>query len=466
MAGHSTEQLISLSLSDAAAQVRAKKLSPVELTRACLERIEEANPELNAFITVTAEPALEQAQRAEAEIQHGSYRSPLHGIPIALKDLLDTAGVRTTAGSNVFRERVPQTDCEVVKRLKTAGAVLVGKTNLHEFAYGGSGVIGAFGPVRNPIDPERITGGSSSGSAAAVAAGMCFAAIGSDTSGSIRLPAAYCGIVGIKPTYGLVPLRGVIPLSSSYDHVGPMARSVRDTAIVLREIAGYDPQDITSREFSAEDFAAALERPPEPMRIGLAREMFFEDLDPQVRKVVEAAVLLLQQFGELVETRVQVSNDRTVFAAEAYAFHAENVSRTPELYDPETLRRIRSGAEITAAQYIKKREELDEIRRHANELFREVDVIVTPTVPVPPPAIDELLAERAQLRARELKMLRNTRPFNILGLPTVSVPCGFTREGLPVGMQIAGPAGAEATVLRLANFYEQTAPWRMRPSMA
>jgi len=458
----SGQELISLSLSEASELIRNKKVSPVELTRACLERTEQADPELGAFITVTADLALEQAQTAEAEIHRSSYRGPLHGIPIALKDLLDTAGVRTTAGSAVFADRVPAEDCEVARRLKAAGAVLVGKTNLHEFAYGGSGVIGHFGPVRNPWDRERITGGSSSGSAAAVAAGMCFAAIGSDTSGSIRLPAAYCGIVGIKPTYGLVPLRGVIPLSWSYDHVGPMARSVRDTALVLREIAGYDRRDISSHRFSAEDFAAALERPPEPMRIGLARQMFFDDLDPEIKRAVDAAILLLQQFGELREVAVPVERDRTVFAAEAFAYHAEMVARSPELYDPETLRRIRSGAEITAAAYIRKRQELDELRRRAPEIFKEVDVVVTPTTPIPPPKVDDLVGDRSQLRPQELLMLRNTRPFNSLGLPAVSVPCGFTRDGLPVGMQVAGPLAGEATVLRLAHFYEQTAPWSVR----
>ena len=457
----SLSELTALDLAQAGELVRKKEVSPVELTRACLERIEQANPELNAFITVSADNAQAEARAAEQEIQQGKWRGPLHGIPVSLKDLLDTAGVRTTAASAVYLERVPTEDAEVVRRLRAAGAIVLGKTNLHEFAYGGSGLISHFGPARNPWDMERITGGSSSGSATAVAAGLCFASIGSDTAGSIRLPAAYCGIVGIKPTYGLVPLRGVIPLSWSLDHVGPLARTVRDTAIVLRAIAGYDPRDITSSKVLGEDYAAALDRMPEPMTIGLACN-FFDDVDPEIKRTVDTAILQLQQFGRLTELNLPVDRDRTVAAAETYAYHAEMVADSADKYQPETLRRIRTGAEITATEYIRKKQELDTMRRRVLDLFKEADVIVTPTVPIPPPTIEELESDPSKLRPTELMMLRNTRPFNVLGLPAVSVPCGFTSAGLPVGMQIAGPPGAEATVLRLAYFYEQTATWRLR----
>jgi len=454
-------ELTALDLSQASGLVRKKEVSPVELTRACLDRIEQLNPELNAFITVTAESAEKEARAAEAEIQRGSWRGPLHGIPISLKDLLGTAGVRTTAASKLYLERVPAEDAEVVRRLRAAGAVILGKTNLHEFAYGGSGLISHFGPARNPWDPKRITGGSSSGSAAAVAAGLGYASICTDTAGSIRLPAAYCGVVGIKPTYGLVPLRGVIPLSWSLDHVGPLARTVRDAAIVLRAIAGYDPQDITSAKVLGEDYAAALDRPPEPMTIALACNLF-DDVDPEIKRIVDAAILELQQFGELREMNLPVDNDRTVAAAETFAYHANFVAKSSDSYQPETLRRIRTGAEISAADYIRKKQELDTLRRCANRLFEQADVIVSPTVPIPPPTIEELQTDPSRLRPTELVMLRNTRPFNVLGLSAVSVPCGFTSAGLPVGLQIAGPPGAEATVLRLAHFYEQASPWRLR----
>ena len=457
----SLSELTALDLSQASELVHKKEVSPVELTRACLERIEQANPELNAFITVSVDNAQADARDAEHDLQQGKWRGPLHGIPISLKDLFDTAGVRTTAASAVYLERVPTEDAEVVRRLRAAGAIILGKTNLHEFAYGGSGLISHFGPARNPWDPERITGGSSSGSAAAVASGMCYASIGSDTAGSIRLPAAYCGLVGIKPTYGLVPLRGVIPLSWSLDHVGPLARTVLDAALVLRVIAGYDPRDITSSKILGEDYAASLERMPEPMTIALARN-FFDDMDAEVKRTVDTAILQLQQFGQLREMNVPMDRDRTVASAETWAYHAESVAASADKYQPETLRRIKTGADISAADYIRKRQELDGFRRHAIELFREADVIVTPTVPIPPPSIEELRSDPSKLRPAELVMLRNTRPFNVLGLPAVSVPCGFTSAGLPVGMQIVGPPGAEATVLRLANFYEQTAPWRLR----
>jgi len=450
------EDLCLLTLTDAGALLRARSLSPLELTQACLRRIERLNPRLNAFITVTAESALEQARAAEDEISRGLYRGPLHGMPLALKDLIDTAGVATTAASALFKNRVPKADAEVVRRLKQAGAVLLGKLNLHEFAYGGSGLISYFGVVRNPWAPEHIAGGSSSGAAAAVAAGLCFGALGTDTAGSIRLPAACCGIVGFKPTYGLVSTRGVVPLASSYDHAGPMARSVRDAALLLQAIAGYDPQDLASRELPAPDYAAEISNHGRSLRAGILRQFFFEDLDAEVVAAINNALQVLETLvAELSDASIPVDTDRTVQAAEAYAYHAAFVAEHPHLYQPETLRRIRSGEEITAAAYIEKRRELEQMRSAARDLFAGCDLLVTPTVPLPAPAIAELQAHPDELRKRELVLLRNTRPFNVLGLPAISVPCGFTAAGLPIGLQIAGPPAGEALVLRLAQAYEQ-----------
>ncbi len=452
-----------LSLTEAAALVRKKAVSPVELTRACLARIEELDPALNAFITVTAEAAREQARAAEREIARGRRRGPLHGIPIALKDLIDTAGVRTTAASAVFRERVPTEDAEVVKRLKAAGAVLVGKLNLHEFAYGGSGVISHYGAARNPWNPAHITGGSSSGSAVAVAAGMCYAALGTDTAGSIRLPAACCGIVGLKPSYGRVSARGVIPLAWSYDHVGPMTRSVADAAAVLEAIAGYDPEDAGSQPLPAADYTAALRKKPSPLRLGVAREFFFAGLDPEVASAVEKALRVLAGLVKDVrEVSVPVDADRTVMTAEAWAYHAPLVAEHAQLYHPETLRRIRTGSDVTAVAYLEKRRELERLRRQAGRIFSDVELVVTPTTPVLPPSFEELEKNPQELRPREMQMLRNTRPFNVLGLPTISLPCGFTAAGLPVGLEITGPAGGEAAVLSLAHAYECAAGWRER----
>ncbi len=452
-----------LGLVEAAALLRKKKVSPVELTRACLERIERLNPALHAFITVTADTALEQARAAEKEIARGRWRGPLHGVPIALKDLIDTAGVRTTAASAVFQERVPREDAEVVRRLKAAGAVLVGKLNLHEFAYGGSGVISHFGAARNPWNPAHITGGSSSGSAAAVAAGLCYAALGTDTAGSIRLPAACCGIVGLKASYGLVSARGVIPLAWSYDHVGPMARSVADCAAVLEAIAGYDAADVTSQPLPPADYPAALRARASTLRLGVAREFFFAGVEAGIGSAVEKALAVLRGLvREVREVCVPVDADRTAMTAEAWAFHAPHVAEHPDLYHPETLRRIRTGSEVTAAAYLEKRRELERLRRAAGTIFSGIDLVVTPTVAIPPPSFAELEQNPQELRPRELLLLRNTRPFNVLGLPTLSLPCGFTAGGLPVGLQIAGPAGGEAAALALGHAYERVAGGRGR----
>src|SRR5512146_2160228 len=285
----SHNELISLSIHEAGELLRARKASSVDLTRASLERIERWNPVLTAFITVTAESALREAEAADAEIARGEYRGALHGIPIALKDLVDTAGVRTTAASAVYEDRVPERDATVVRKLRNAGAVFLGKLNLHEFAYGGSGLISHFGPVRNPWDTNRITGGSSSGSAAAVAAGLCFAAIGTDTAGSIRLPSALCGITGLKPTYGLVSAAGVIPLSFSYDHVGPMTRNALDAAIMLDAIAGYDPEDPTSAHIPFSPTAGTVTQLLRRIRLATTTELFEAELDPDVEQIYRKA---------------------------------------------------------------------------------------------------------------------------------------------------------------------------------
>jgi Asp-tRNA(Asn)/Glu-tRNA(Gln) amidotransferase A subunit family amidase len=336
----------------------------------------------------------------------------------------------------------------------------LGKLNLHEFAYGGSGVIGAFPAARNPRNPGWITGGSSSGSAAAVAAELCYAAIGTDTAGSIRLPAACCGIVGFKPTYGRVSARGVIPLSWSYDHVGPMARTVRDAALLLQAVAGYDPADIASQNVPVPDYSAAFtDADLSRLRLGIAREFFYSNLDPEVAARVDSAVSHLTSLTAGVkEISIPVDTDRTVANCESWAYHAPYVAACPELYQPETLRRIRTGQEVTAADYIVKRQELERLRRQARALFTDVDLILTPTFPIPAPSFAELQAHPDQLRPKELILLRNTRPFNVLGLPAISVPCGVTSDGRCVGLQIAGNHWEEITVLRLAHLFEQHQP--------
>ncbi len=439
-----------LTLIEAAEQMQARRLSPRELTRECLARIEQFNPVLNAFITVTADLALEQARQAETEIAAGNWRGPLHGIPIGLKDLFDTAGVRTTAASNQYRDRIPAEDAEVVRRLKQAGAVIVGKLNLHEFAFGMSGVVSAFGPTRNPWNPERISGGSSSGAGAAVAAGLCLAALGTDTSGSIRCPSALCGIVGHRPSHGLISMKGVIPLCTSFDTVGPMARTVRDAALVIDTLTG------------STNYASLLEEDVSALRVGIASKSFFDDLDTDVAAcMTQAEDVIGKLVGQVCEVEVPVDAFRTIFDAEIYEYHEAMFLKTPELYDPRTLYRLRNCAGISATAYIRERHRLEEFRRMAEQIFEQVDVVITPTTPAAAPKLADLEALAIpDVRPFEMKyLLRNTAPFSSLYWPSTSVPCGFSSDGLPVGMQISSRPGGDSTTLRLAYAYEQATTW-------
>jgi aspartyl-tRNA(Asn)/glutamyl-tRNA(Gln) amidotransferase subunit A len=439
-----------LTLLEAADQIRARKLSPVELTHGCLARIEELNPTLNAFITVTADLALDQSRKAEAEIAAGNYRGPLHGIPFALKDNIDTAGVRTTAGSNQFRERVPTEDAEIVRQLKLAGGVIVGKTNMHEFAYGGSGVISAFGPACNPCDPERITGGSSSGSAAAVAAGMCIAAIGTDTAGSIRCPAALCGIVGHRASQGMLSNAGIIPLAKSFDTPGPMAQTVADAVAVLQALTPMGWPSLFSERTNAADLIR--------LRVGVARNLA-GDLDSEVAHIFEAAVEAIRPMVSSVrdlEVKMDIPWELRNF--EIYRYHEQMMRTSPGLYQPATLERLRSMAVITEPDYVQRCERF-KVELRSNALFSEIDIVLSPTVPVTAPLLSDLEAiTSTALREYELKyLLRNTAPFSFLWWPSVSVPCGFTNAGLPVGLQISTAPGADLRALRLAQSYERGA---------
>jgi aspartyl-tRNA(Asn)/glutamyl-tRNA(Gln) amidotransferase subunit A len=433
------------SITEAAEQIRQLKISPVELARECLERIERLNPTLNAFITVTAESALAEAKKAEQEIQSGNWRGPLHGIPVGLKDLIDTAGVRTTAASGVFHDRVPTEDADVVKKMKAAGAVFVGKQNLQEFAYGSSSLISHFGPVRNPVNPEFIAGGSSSGSAAAVASRMCYAAIGTDTAGSIRQPASICGVVGLKPSYGLVSTRGIIPLSQSLDHAGPITRTVEDAGIVLNAIGGNGVNYLQDIKSGIRDFS-----------IGIPRKYFYEDLDPEIAGALENAIASLTKDAKSArEVEFPVEQDRTLFNAESRAYHRDKIASSANLYDPETLRRLKSGDGVSDSEYQSALFHLQETRRKIGEMFSNVDVLITPTMPVLTPRIADLSEDISKLRPTEILLLRNTRPVNAWGLPAISIPCGTDSRGLPIGLQIIGPTHGEWKVLRAGYCFEQ-----------
>jgi aspartyl-tRNA(Asn)/glutamyl-tRNA(Gln) amidotransferase subunit A len=460
--------MIDISISEAAELLRQKKISPVDLATACLDRIESLNPVLNAFITVTYEGAMAQARVAEDEIQRGQWRGPLHGIPVGLKDLIDTAGVRTTCGSALFADRVPIEDAEVVRRLKHAGAVLIGKQNLQEFAYGGTSASSHYGAVHNPWNPKHIAGGSSGGSAAAVAAGMCFGAIGSDTGGSIREPAAFCGIVGLKPTYGRVSTRGVFPLSWSLDHVGPICRNVRDAALMLEAIAGYDVLDVTSVDWPTEEYAqyaqyvSALSTKTD-FRIGLVRQPFFADLDTEIELAINEAIEVVRRMSHMSSQVIEVdlpSMPTAVQAPEVYAVHQKYYANTPELYRPWMRERLAQAATVGTVAYVADRFALERVRRTVNDVFAEVDLLITPTTPVPPITIEEAL-NMSPAPAGEV-WLRNTRPFNAYGLPTISIPTGFTSAGLPIGLQIAGPRFGEGRVLAFAHAFEQVTDWHKR----
>jgi aspartyl-tRNA(Asn)/glutamyl-tRNA(Gln) amidotransferase subunit A len=443
--------------------IRSGDLSPTDTVRSYLEQIEKINPRLNAYITVMKELALERAEFLEAELANGKWRGPLHGMPIALKDNIDTVGVRTTAASAVYQDRVPDEDAEVVRRLEGAGAIILGKLNMHEFAYGASSAISYFGPVRNPWDPDRIPGGSSGGSGAAVAARMCVAALGTDTGGSIRTPAAHCGIVGLKPTYGLTSIRGIIPLGVSQDHVGPMCRTVADAALMLQAMVGYDPRDVASIKADNEDYSSALRRPTSALRIGIPRTMFYENVDAQILDAVERAITLLSKLtGSTKNVDLPPIPETGTTFVEAFEYHENLIEEKREMYGSLTLERILRGADVSATDFVAARHQLTLARKGIARVFDEVDLLVTPTVPHLPIRIEDALKSPP---ARDL--IRNNFPFNIYGIPAISIPCGFSRDGLPIGLQICGRALGEVDVLALAHAYEQRTDWHERiPSLA
>jgi aspartyl-tRNA(Asn)/glutamyl-tRNA(Gln) amidotransferase subunit A len=457
-----SQDLTGKSLQQAGELLRSRAASPVDLTQACLARIERYNGVLNAFITVTREQALADARAMEAEQAHGKWRGPLHGIPVALKDNIDTAGTRTTAASGLFKDRVPSEDAEVVRRLKQAGAILIGKANLHEFALGGTSAVSYFGAVHNPWALDHISGGSSGGCAVAEAADLCYAALGTDTGGSIRIPSAYCGTVGLKPTYGRVSVRGVVPLSWSLDHVGPMCRTVEDCALVLNTIAGYDQLDPASVDVPVPDYTHAFQMQTSRMRLGVARSPFFENLDSEVAAAVETAIGVLRKLTSSVAD-LQLPNPAdagVITLTEAYAYHARWFSESPEQYQPATRDWLTIGAKFKAAEYAQAIRQMHVQRREIIGVFTNVDALLTPTMV----HTAESLAESKNFDALGY---RNTGPFDVLGLPTITVPCGFSAGGLPIGLQISGAPFAESKVLALARAYERETEWHTRrPKLA
>jgi aspartyl-tRNA(Asn)/glutamyl-tRNA(Gln) amidotransferase subunit A len=452
-----------------------RKISPVELTEQFLLRIERHNPRLNAYLTVTADHALAAARRAEKELARrrgsSSRRSPLLGIPFTLKDNIWTRGIRTTAGSKILRDFVPAEDATVVRKLARAGAILLGKTNLHEFAYGITNNNAHYGPARNPWAPDRISGGSSGGSAVAIAAGLCVASVGTDTGGSLRVPSALCGIVGLKPSFGRVSVFGTVPLAPTFDHVGPLARSVADAAILLGLLAGRDPLDATSSARQVEDYSAALRKPLRKFRLGRPREHYWEKLDREVRRAAEVAIrdmekqgatvreISLPHLGEVAEAATNISLAETRYCHETAGYFPAHEDE----YSEEVRQRVDAGGKVLATQYLAGLDVQKRVRAEFDSALQDVDAIVAPTVPVPAPLIGaeevDIDGERIGVRPALVGM---NRPANFTGHPAISVPCGFTRDGLPIGLQLIGRSFDESTLLRIAYAYEQTHEWRTR----
>ena len=451
-----------------------KKTSPVELTNLFLGRIERHNPALNALLTVAGEHALAAARRAEKKLmQRRSRRGNLLllGIPITIKDNIWTSAIRTTAGSKILRDFIPDQDATVARKLDRAGAILLGKTNLNEFAYGITGANAHYGPVHNPWNLNRISGGSSAGSAAAIAAGLCVASVGTDTGGSIRVPSGLCGTVGLKPTFGRVSIFGTVPLSPSLDHVGPMARSVADAAILLGLLAGRDPLDSTSSPKPAQNYYGALRKPIRKPRLGRPREHFWEKLDPEVRRATEAAVRDIEKRGAAVQEvslphlKKSLEAATTVSLAEALHFHQAAgyfPARAGE-YGEEVRQRIESGEKVTAVQFLAALDVRKQLLAEFEAVLREVDAIVAPMAPVPAPLIgaESVKIEGEQFGVRAA-LVGWARPANFTGLPAISVPCGFTSDGLPVGLQFIGRPFDESTLLQIAYSYERANDWNKR----
>ncbi len=440
-----------LSIAEVSELVRQKKVSPVELTKACLKRIEQLNPKLNAFITVTADSALKEAEFAEIEIINGRWKGPLHGIPIALKDNIDTAGVRTTAASGVYKDRIPTKDAEVVTRLKNAGAIFLGKQNMHEFALGTTSIVSYYGSVHNPWNLDYIAGGSSGGSAAAVAAGLCYAAIGTDTGGSSRLPPACCGVTGLKATYELISIQGIIPVIQSVDHACPICRTVEDVAILLNVIANQN----LGQSDCITDYQKSFDKIKDP-RIGIIENFKASD---EVNSIFKNTIDTFHSLGyktSSVELPARITSS-AVADAEIEAYHMPLISQFKDQYDPITFNDINFSKKTTTIDYINERNKMIEARNIISEiLFTNCDVLILPTTTSVTPTIKEAL----ELGPFALDPY-NTELFNDYGLPAISVPCGFCKNGLPLGLQIVGPRWGESKVLDIANRYQKVSKWHL-----
>ena len=459
-------ELCTKTLTDVAGLIKKKEVSPVELTQAMLDRISALDGKLYSYITVASDLALRQARAAEQEIIKGTYRGPLHGMPVAVKDLCYTKGIRTTCASKILAGWVPDYNATVVEKLYAAGAVLLGKLGMTEFAYGGYHP--SVHPPVNPWNPERWPGASSSGSGVATAASLCFGSLGSDTGGSIRFPSAACGIVGVKPTYGKVSRYGVFPLGESLDHIGPMTRSVADAAVILRAIAGFDPKDPTTRRETVRDYLDTVYNGVRGIRIGVDETYCTTDVDPQVSKAVLATTKVLQDLGASIrEVRVSGIDEATaagytIIATETAAAHDQFYPSRADDYGPTFRAFLEDGAKLRGLDYAKAHVARQVMCRMVDDLLQQVDLLLCPSMPTVPVPLKDFSPQGILARERVEALLRHTIPFNLTGSPTISVPCGFSAEGLPLSLQLIGRHGEEGTVMQAGHAYEQATEWHNR----
>lgn len=435
------ESLLLQSLEAAAAKIEKREVSPVELVQAQLDRIEREDQALNSYITVDHERALEEAKRCEEELNRGIYKGPLHGIPIGLKDLIDTAGLRTTYGSAIYENHIPNEDAEVVKLLKKAGAIIIGKQNTHQFAYGPTGDRSHAGPVRNPYDHTKMTGGSSSGSAAAVAAGLCFGSLGTDTGGSIRIPAAFCGVTGMKPTYDRVSKQGVFPLSSTLDHVGPLTRTIKDNVLLLNALVS-----------DQEDFSRLIGKSLKGKVVGIEKGFYFQNVHPEVEKSILQVREMLKDLGvSIIEVDIPDMErfseaHKIILRSEAYAVHETHLRDYPDLWDDEVKERLLTGLNTTGPDYVKALRDRERAKQEYKKVLDHVDVLLSPTVSILPPEINGRYTSNTTDESQHIRwtITRLTGPTNLNGLPSLSISCGFSEGGLPIGVQLIGRENEES----------------------
>ncbi len=452
-----------LGIADVVGLIRTGQLSPVELVQSCLDRIESLNPTLNTYLTVMADAALAAAKAAEQAVTAGDAVGPLHGVPVALKDNCEVAGVRLTGGTPFLRDNVATADAEIVSRLRQAGAIILGKLNMHEWAIGGTTRNPHYGPCHNPWDPTRIPGGSSGGSGAAVAADMALVTVGTDTGGSVRIPAALNGVCGLRPTMGRISNRGVIPVSWTFDTVGPLARRAEDIAHVLQVLAGYDPHDLTSIDQPVGDYLTGLNDGVKDWRVGVLGGHFQTEPQPAVVTLIKQAAHVFEELGahveevELVDAEETIERASEMLLADAAAFHQARLAERAEGFGLDVRTRLQTGAQVSGSQYALARQKQRRWQRQLKQTFERHDLLLAPTCGIPAPLIEE--SEGVQTTRL---LTRFTYPFSLAQVPVLSVPCGFTQGSLPVGMQLIAPAWAEAVILRAAQAYQQATDWHLR----